>query len=486
MNIVPFRPTPEQLEIIHSIYTHGFKKIIILKARQLGMSTVIDIMLVDQALWREGFQGAIVDATQQDASKKLANKVRLAFENLPPAIKNVFEIGYNSDSRFSVRPRASQSHAWSEIQAGMNARGDTFAFLHISELGAIQLEDHHRATEIITGAIPAAKNGITIIESTWKGGKAGPFWELVSKAIDAKLSPENLTSHDFRLFFFPWFTDDQYRIEGNYDQISDETNAYLDQIEKEENVNITPPQRLWYYKVAMALGFYRFREYPSNLEECFRASIEGAVYQSRMLRARVENRVSEFSPAEDVLTFTLWDLGSPLNTTTWFVQQVGREFHFIDLLGEEDISLAERISIIRSKPYHYSFHLLPHDAAQKERSGFSFHASIHKLGLRNARIMPRPTDIWPGINHAHQMFSRFHFRLPQTDRGVDALSSYHTKKDKTNNYITETPVHDWTSHYADPIRLLAEADMNGFFSDSSNSFANSPQRRRKPTLARRR
>ena len=40
--------------------------------------------------------------------------------------------------------------------------------------------------------------------------------------------------------------------------------------------------------------------------------------------------------------------------------------------------------------------------------------------------MPRTLDIWIGINRLKQMLPRFSFRLPHCERGIEALSNYHT------------------------------------------------------------
>ena len=41
--VVPFRPRPQQLQVLQMIYRQGLKRIVILKARQLGFSTLLGI-----------------------------------------------------------------------------------------------------------------------------------------------------------------------------------------------------------------------------------------------------------------------------------------------------------------------------------------------------------------------------------------------------------------------------------------------------------
>lgn len=130
-NVIKFKPHPEQWEVIHAIYAKNLKKILILKARQLGMSTVIDLILLDQLLFTQGLTAAIVDLTQSDASKKLESKIKLAWNHLPSDLKSAYVIGKDSDKRFQLKFKS--EHTYNDIQAGLTARGSTFQFIHVSE-----------------------------------------------------------------------------------------------------------------------------------------------------------------------------------------------------------------------------------------------------------------------------------------------------------------------------------------------------------------
>jgi len=71
--VVPFRPRPEQEEIFRAVHVEKKRRLIILKARRLGMSTGIDVLATDLVMFNAGVQVSIVDQTQDDASKKLNN-----------------------------------------------------------------------------------------------------------------------------------------------------------------------------------------------------------------------------------------------------------------------------------------------------------------------------------------------------------------------------------------------------------------------------
>ncbi len=168
--MVAFNPTPEQQEIIEAVHVRGERNILVLKARQLGMSTVINLILADQAIWSEGYQGSIVDQTQGDATLKLRHKVKAAFDSMPALLREMFDVVKANDSEFAVRMKGSADDQTSTIFGGMNARGGTNQGLHVSEWGPIQHKDPVRSEEIMTGALPSAKEGVVFIETTWMGG----------------------------------------------------------------------------------------------------------------------------------------------------------------------------------------------------------------------------------------------------------------------------------------------------------------------------
>jgi hypothetical protein len=199
------------------------------------MSTVIAIIMLDMMLFGSGVQGAVIDQTQMDATKKLKGKIIFAFERLHPAIRGLFQVLKSNDHTLSVKVKEMAGDTASEIQAGMNARGDTFQILHISEWGPIAFNDPKRSDEIFTGAMPAAKSGLVVVETTWKGGKVGHLWDLTKNAMELVKEPGKRTTEDFTLFFFPWWGDPVYTLEGDVSQISPECVRYLDEAQAEIN-----------------------------------------------------------------------------------------------------------------------------------------------------------------------------------------------------------------------------------------------------------
>ena len=63
---VKFVPRPQQSELIEAIYLRGERNILVPKARQLGISTIIDLIILDSMLFHGGIQAAIIDLTFPD------------------------------------------------------------------------------------------------------------------------------------------------------------------------------------------------------------------------------------------------------------------------------------------------------------------------------------------------------------------------------------------------------------------------------------
>lgn len=132
--IIPFHPRPEQIKIFEAIYLEGVKKLLIPKARRLGMSTAIGVLMADRALWVADSRCSLIDQNARDAEKKLDEIIKVAIDNLPEDIAILIKkLKYNdSHVAFSVDDAGT-----SNVFAGMNARGVvTLGFPGYREPGA--------------------------------------------------------------------------------------------------------------------------------------------------------------------------------------------------------------------------------------------------------------------------------------------------------------------------------------------------------------
>ena len=155
--VIPFRPQPQQSQVLDMIYRRGLKRIVILKARQIGFSTLLGVICTDQLCWNTGKQISLVDKTQEDAREKLKNITVLAYDSLHRELKERFVVSRANSGEFGIRFFEYDEAQTSTMFAGTHARGGSNFFVWISEWGVIQAEDLRRSEEILTGAIPSAK-----------------------------------------------------------------------------------------------------------------------------------------------------------------------------------------------------------------------------------------------------------------------------------------------------------------------------------------
>ena len=87
-NLVTFKMRPAQRELFEQMH----QKNIILKARQLGFSTAIDIYLLDQAIWHKNIKCGIIAQDRNASGEIYRTKVEIPFDNLPSYVKALVNV----------------------------------------------------------------------------------------------------------------------------------------------------------------------------------------------------------------------------------------------------------------------------------------------------------------------------------------------------------------------------------------------------------
>jgi hypothetical protein len=447
-----FVPRPEQVRVIHALYREGRRALVLLKARQLGMSTLIAVVIADIMLFEARANCAIVDLTSEDAEKKV-EKVRVALDHLPHDVASA--AARDLDNLGQIR----LMHG-SQVYGGKNARGDTHRLLHVSELGPIDARDPGRAAEIRTGAFPSVKGdrSVKIVESTHKGAK-GVFADLIEICRENRAAGRNRPD-DWHMLFFPWYTDAGYRrrVVGSP---RPHVAKYFRDLTQSIGVQFDAEQIAWYDEQERLHGIYMRQEFPSTEEEACSAPVEGAVYAERLGLLRAGGRIGRFAYDERFPVWTLWDIGSPANTCIWFVQILPGEDRFIRSVCGVAETAAQYATSLHGYGYGYAGHILPHDGNAVQKGARSFRALLEEAGLRNVQCNTVTVNVWFGVNDSLSALPQTTFDADGCADGLGALAHYHTRPDSQGGGMSDTLVHDWSSHYADAFRQLAEARRNG-------------------------
>lgn len=195
-------------------------------------------------------------------------------------------------------------------------------------------------------------------------------------------------------------------------------------------------------------------EYAQEFECSFEASVKGAIYATELAAAKEQGRVAKaiHDPALQVHTF--WDIGVGDATSIWFAQQLRGEIRLVDYYETSGEAIAHYVQVLKSKPYTYGRHVLPHDAAARELgTGKSIEEMLRTLGVK-VEIGPR-LDIEERINAGRMIFTRCYFDADKCKAGLDALSNYRRDYNTRLGEFKASPVHDWSSHGADAFGYLA-------------------------------
>lgn len=417
---------------------------VILKARQLGMSTFVCILFLDRCLFNSNVSAGIIAHTLEDA-QQMFRRVKFAYDSLSDFIKTRI----TADNDTSQMLKFSNG---SSIRVGTSLRSSTFQYLHISEFGKICAKYPDKAREIVTGSLNTVGVGqYTFIESTAEG-REGYFFDICNKAKALKDAKKELTELDFRFHFFPWWGEPGYRI-GSSNMLNQEMHEYFLSL-KTQGIELDEFQKNWYALRFSTQSEDMKREFPSTPQECWEVSNLGTYYAKHITQARLEKRICSV-PYDDALeVHTAWDLGYNDSTTIWFFQVYGKEIRLIDYLEGSGESLQYWIGEVKKKPYVYGKHLAPHDIMVHEyTSGMTRQSSARKLGLV---LIPVPkVEIIPGIDAARNLLNRCWFDESGCEKGLKALENYRKEWNERAGCWASHPLHNWASHGADAFRALA-------------------------------
>jgi hypothetical protein len=150
-------PNVSQLEFLRGLHARN----IVLKARQLGITTVAALLLLDDALFGSHRTCGIVAQDLGTAQAIFENIVLFAYDRLPEWLAPHARVRHRTRQELSI------AQTDSRILVDTSFRGHTLQNLLVSEYASICRDRPADAAEISTGAFNAVSSGGRIIvEST--------------------------------------------------------------------------------------------------------------------------------------------------------------------------------------------------------------------------------------------------------------------------------------------------------------------------------
>lgn len=451
----PFIPNEHQIDFLENLHYRN----IILKARQLGFTTAIAIYYLDCCLFRENVRAGMIAQDKPTAESLFRDKVKFAYDNLPPALRARMPLQRDSASELLF------AHNNSAIKVSTSMRSGTLQYLHVSEFGKICAKFPDKAKEVLTGSIPAvAPDGIIVIESTAEG-QDGAFYKMSETARKNKELERPLSKKDYRFHFYPWWGAKEYRLPADGIIITAKDHAYFDGIEQDCGTVIDNEQRAWWVATRdtdfSGESEKMWQEYPSTPAEAFQKSKEGCFYTEQFTRIRKEGRICRVPYRPGIPVNTFWDIGNSDGTAIWFHQRLGLQDLFIGFDEGWGESYEYFVKRMQAKGWLWGKHYLPHDGAharQGQSANLSPQQMLQNLGLQNVVIVPRVSELIHGINKTREvLMGDTWFDETECKAGLVHLESYTRKFNKATGQYTSEPVKaDGHSEASDALRQFAQ------------------------------
>lgn len=273
-----FKMNRAQLDfsVKYLIVEKPYHRHIILKSRQLGFTTFIDLFILDEILFNPNKEGLIIAHKVTDAAEIFSKKVDFAVRNFCEELQQaLFVLKRNSAKKIQVSiEEGTHKGSISGITVSISGRGGTNHYLHVSELAAMCVLFPKRANDLEQSTFPSVPfDGYIFLESTAEGA-AGRFYEIFN---DGWLIRHTITPMLSRVKFMPHFynwTWDDMELKKITEAIPVENmeGGEIDWGEYQKEHGLTDIEITYYYMKWLQLGknISKLRqEYPTTAEEAF-------------------------------------------------------------------------------------------------------------------------------------------------------------------------------------------------------------------------
>jgi hypothetical protein len=231
------------------------QKNIVLKARQVGITTYVAARFFVQTITRRGML-AVQVAHSLESAESIFGIVRRFWEKLPEELREGALIHSRANVRQLVFPLLDSEYRVETADANAG-RGMTIHYLHCSEVSRWPRDAGETLASLRAAVAP---EGEIVLEST-PNGTGGAFYQEWQKANET----------GYRKHFFPWWYEDNYR------EVVSENDPLILTPEEDQLIaqnGLREDQIAWRRKQWATLRDLAGQEYAEDANSCFLASGE--------------------------------------------------------------------------------------------------------------------------------------------------------------------------------------------------------------------
>lgn len=275
--------------VIDQLQSTGKVRIVVLKGRQQGLSTIIEGILYWWVSQRKAVK-AIVMTHLGESTKALFEMTKRYHEQCPEILKPHTKYSSRKELAFDL---LDSSYMVATAGGEGVGRGETIQLAHLSEAAFYPPATAKDNINGLLQAIPNAKGTFIFVEST-ANGIGNPFYDIWTNAVNG--------TNEFHACFIPWFVQKEYRME-----IPEGFERTPEEEELVKKYGLDDQQLMFRRRKIAVNGVEMFnQEYPCHADEAFLTSgrpvfnpqqLQGIIETAPDIVSRLELISEEFEEA---------------------------------------------------------------------------------------------------------------------------------------------------------------------------------------------
>lgn len=208
----------------------------------------------------------------------------------------------------------------------------------------------------------------------------------------------------------------------------------------------------------------------------------GAIFGRQITELKKSNRLTYIPIQKNCEVHTFNDIGKNDPCAWWFMQQVGKEYRFIDYYQNRLEEVDHYTRVVKALGYNYGSHWMPHDT-DHDRLGMkrNIKQQFEDGGIKPIEIVDRVSDKNIAIQLGRDIMVNCWFhagedrgpyescegyiewlpegmqtRAQRMEKGFEALCNYRYKYNDENDVFQQKPHHGWESNGADAYLQFAQ------------------------------